>query len=880
MAYNYQNFLRPISSEDRNIQVIDSTGKIKYTINAFHIVNTVVSNNIVKINLKSNKVISIDFNTNNEAREALSFLQTQIDTLVNKVPYNIDKQIENFVLDQSFQGAEGPTGPEGPTGSQGVPGPTGEPQVNIFEIEPEGGTLFIFGTTSQYGDILPGFDNTYNLGSPELKWKSLYVGTSSIYIGGVTLSSHDDSIVMNSVNLGSIENPVILRNDGGQLIYSEEAVTKYFATSSTPLQLPALESIVTLETSRHLAYNIMQQVVIYNQPYNAYWDNEYLEDESVFFTGQVTEYISGTESGLLSVLVDYSNKYGVTVDGIVPTYSFWSINISPANYNQLSSTQSKISEITPQSGSLVVNATMSLSGDFLPQLDNTYNLGSPQLKWQSLYVGANSIYIDGVTLSSANDAITAGKIDVNSVTVNSIDTTQNGISINATPSIFGDLLPGTTSLYSLGSPDYEWHSLHVASSSIYIGGVTLSSSGDSILVNSLNLGTVENPVILRNDEGTIIYGDIPVTKYYATSSTSLQLPDIDDIVVLNTPRNLAYRPMQKIVVYNVAYEGYMVNDYVDDDSVFFTGLVDSYVSGTESGQLEVIVDYSTGYGLTNSENIVPTYSFWNIDISSSNWGSGQDGQGGSGNYAISATAPSDPTSGDRWYDLTTGLEYVYINDEDSSQWISPAQAGAQGPTGPQGETGPQGLTGSQGNTGIGETGPQGNTGIQGETGPQGSTGFGETGPQGLTGAQGLTGPQGETGPQGFTGFQGPTGPSISPIVGTWSLSTGANTVSFTVAGNASYIMWVNGNIPNGIVNWNATVTLSNSNVPVIGVQYGWYYVAGNALVLTSIPNQIVGDAGTISTSAPGFTNSNTFTFGITNNSVSDQIIYYGYTKVS
>jgi hypothetical protein len=399
-------------------------------------------------------------------------------------------------------------------------------------------------------------------------------------------------------------------------------------------------------------------------------------------------------------------------------------------------------------------------------------------------------------------------------------------------------------------------------------------------MNSLNLGTVENPVILRNDEGTIIYGDIPVTKYFATSSTPLQLPDIDGIVVLNTPRNLSYRPMQKIVVYNVAYEGYMVSDYVDDDSVFFTGLVDSYVSGTESGQLEVIVDYSTGYGLTNSENIVPTYSFWNIDISSSNWGSGQDGQGGSGNYAISATAPSDPTSGDRWYDLTTGLEYVYINDEDSSQWISPAQAGAQGPTGPQGVTG-IGETGPQGNTGLqGETGPQGLTGAQGvtgigETGPQGNTGLqGETGPQGLTGAQGVTGSQ------GFTGYQGPTGPSISPIVGSWSLATGANTVSFTVAGGQSYIMWVNGNIPNGIVNWNATVTLSNSNVPVIGVQYGWYYVAGNALVLTSIPNQIVGDAGTISTSAPGFTNSNTFTFGITNNSVSAQIIYYGYTKVS
>jgi hypothetical protein len=93
-------------------------------------------------------------------------------------------------------------------------------------------------------------------------------------------------------------------------------------------------------------------------------------------------------------------------------------------------------------------------------------------------------------------------------------------------------------------------------------------------------------------------------------------------------------------------------------------------------------------------------------------------------------------------------------------------------------------------------------------------------------------------------------------------------------------MWVNGNIPSGIVNWNATVTLSNTNVPAIGVQYGWYYLAGNALVLTSIPSQIVGTAGTISTSSPAVSNSNTFTFGITNNSGTSQIVNYGYLKIS
>jgi hypothetical protein len=115
--------------------------------------------------------------------------------------------------------------------------------------------------------------------------------------------------------------------------------------------------------------------------------------------------------------------------------------------------------------------------------------------------------------------------------------------------------------------------------------------------------------------------------------------------------------------------------------------------------------------------------------------------------------------------------------------------------------------------------------------------------------------------------------------GSWSLSPGANTVSFTVDPNATYTMWVNGNIPNGIVKWNATISLSNPNVPALGYQYGWYYDVGNQLVLTSIPNQIVGTNGSISTATVVTTASNVLTFGITNNSGSSQVVNWGYTKI-
>lgn len=96
-------------------------------------------------------------------------------------------------------------------------------------------------------------------------------------------------------------------------------------------------------------------------------------------------------------------------------------------------------------------------------------------------------------------------------------------------------------------------------------------------------------------------------------------------------------------------------------------------------------------------------------------------------------------------------------------------------------------------------------------------------------------------------------------------------------------MWVRGNIPNGIVIWNATVSLSNSNVPAVGNQYGWYYTTGNQLVLTQIPNTIVGTDGQISTNQASFVApdmSTIFEFGITNNSASPQTVYYGYLKVN
>ena len=124
--------------------------------------------------------------------------------------------------------------------------------------------------------------------------------------------------------------------------------------------------------------------------------------------------------------------------------------------------------------------------------------------------------------------------------------------------------------------------------------------------------------------------------------------------------------------------------------------------------------------------------------------------------------------------------------------------------------------------------------------------------------------------------------AISPVTGSWTVTPGTNNYSFTVDINNTYNLWVLGNIPNGIIVYNATVSVSNPNVPVIGVQYAWNYTgAGNPILFTTIPDQIIGTAGAISTSSPSVgTSTNTFVFGIQNNTASNITVNYGYLKIS
>ena len=308
MSYSYDKFLRPITSSDKSIKILDNTNDIKYTIDPFVIINVAVTNNILRISLKSLKVILLDFSTSNEAKISLIRIQEQIDILTNKVPILIDKDIQNYIQSQIEQVGIiiGPTGPTGSTGPQGLTGSTG-------------------------------------------------------------------------------------------------SADRYFATSSTTFQVPVVGEYVELSTQEDLAYSSAQSIVIYSDLPNLY--NSDYEIDGTYFVGQIDYYDS--ETGDMSLVTTFSSGSG--------TYSFWYLNLS-------------------------------------------------------------GMVPDTVTSSVP--------LDLTNLTT--------------------DIIPAVDSLYSLGTSASQWKSLHVSGQTIYIGGVPLSTDGNSLFVNSINLGTTASPLILSANNDTLL----------------------------------------------------------------------------------------------------------------------------------------------------------------------------------------------------------------------------------------------------------------------------------------------------------------------------------------------------------------------------------------
>ena len=106
------------------------------------------------------------------------------------------------------------------------------------------------GNMSAPGGIVPTANLAYDLGSPTLQWRSIYVGTGTIYIGGVALGVDTNNYVTVDGN------PIITVNTAGNLtIQGDVNIGTVTVSDTAPTATTGTQWFNTVEARTYLAYN-------------------------------------------------------------------------------------------------------------------------------------------------------------------------------------------------------------------------------------------------------------------------------------------------------------------------------------------------------------------------------------------------------------------------------------------------------------------------------------------------------------------------------------------------------------------------------------------------------------------------------------------------
>lgn len=156
----------------------------------------------------------------------------------------------------------------------------------------------------------------------------------------------------------------------------------------------------------------------------------------------------------------------------------------------------------------------------------------------SYYTGNGSL-LTGLIATNANFANFAGTVIVSSQpnitsvgNLTSLTVVGNANVGNLTANLVtGNLIPSANITYNLGNNTRRWKDLYLSGNSIYIGDVTLTTSGNQLLINGGN-GTIlaQN---LSNVPGANVIGQVANSLVTSTVYTNAQ-PNITSVGVLTT----------------------------------------------------------------------------------------------------------------------------------------------------------------------------------------------------------------------------------------------------------------------------------------------------------------------------------------------------------
>ena len=361
------------------------------------------------------------------------------------------------------------------------------------------------GTLTSPGDLLPSSNNTGNIGTPDLQWKSLYVSNGSVYIDGVRLSSNSGSLVVggnitlsnNSSLNDSLGRPIIsaasgniidgnlvgggaaeiftsqdLSFDGGSIesyydVYAPEIDGGVSSTPQTILNVDGSSSIVQVKRNS---------------------SNNWIQTNPILSQGEI-----GFETDTAKI------KIGTGLD----TWSSLSY-ITTDRLSNISGNTSRGITLTTDRGTVLFGN----HPEMFPTLTSHFHIMKDDAANVDLFFGDDYNYVKlpkspdyGVEIGTGGNTWTFG---------------ANGtLTLPTNNTITGDLIPSSNNTGNVGTPDLQWKSLYVSNGSIYVDGVRISSNSGSLVVggsitlsnNSSVNDSLGRPIVSATS-GNIIGGNL------------------------------------------------------------------------------------------------------------------------------------------------------------------------------------------------------------------------------------------------------------------------------------------------------------------------------------------------------------------------------------
>jgi hypothetical protein len=170
--------------------------------------------------------------------------------------------------------------------------------------------------------------------------------------------------------------------------------------------------------------------------------------------------------------------------------------------------------------------------------------------------------------SEKNSRLSIAEMDNNFLYLEQLALSGSASAIDLT-NLQTDIIPAADSVYSLGTSASQWESLHVSGGTIYVGGVPISTDGESLVVNSINsnsinLGTTASPLILSADTNNklLLNGGGYKGFYAGINRLSGQYPNITQIFISKSA-NAIYKNKTD----NTDNEDFYVSNLTGSDTV-------------------------------------------------------------------------------------------------------------------------------------------------------------------------------------------------------------------------------------------------------------------------------------------------------------------------